>query len=105
MSPEGTVGDVDLIISSAFDTVTFEAASQAGYRYTGECDVPASCLDSAVLPTVVQITTTPGVASASFDVVLTEAGVTGGSTAASGILAEIGFGNQSASPAPNVDPN
>jgi hypothetical protein len=105
VSPVGSVGDVDLVISSSFDTVTFEAANQAGYRYTGECADASTCLDSAVLPSLVQITTTPGVASASFDVVLTEAGVTGASTAAAGILAEIGLGNQSASPAPNVDPN
>jgi len=101
VSPAAAVGDVDLIIGAAVGNVTFAQ----GFRYTGECTDSAACLDSAVLPTQQQPSTTLGVESESFSAVMTDSAIADCSAPPAGVIAQVGLGQQSANPLPNVDPS
>jgi|GEM_PF-3531888 len=86
VAPGGSVGEVDLVITTTFETLTETDA----FVYTGT----ASTLDDAEL--IGPITTSAGLAVAQgpFTASVTEAGVTGTSSAPTGVLAQIGYGTQ-----------
>ena len=101
VAPAHAVGDAEIVVSSSGATVALSPV----FKYTAECTDPGSCLDSAVLPSQVQISTQPGVASAPFTAVLSDSSISDCSSLPSGVIGELGLGQQSANPNPNVDPN
>ncbi len=86
VTPVGTVGDVDVTVSHAFDSDTLTD----GFRYTGF----VTNIDQATLPAGVEQTTTPGTPTAAFYGTVTDAGVTDVAGQGVGIEAEIGLGMQ-----------
>jgi hypothetical protein len=82
----GTLGDVDVSVSHAFDTDT----SVDAFRYTGA----VTNIDQATLPAAVEQTTNPGTPSAPYLGTVTDSGVTDAAGQGIGIVAEIGLGMQ-----------
>ena len=86
VAPAGTVGDVDVTVSHAFDDDTLTD----GFRYTGS----VTSIDQATIPAGIEQTTTPGTPSGAFYGTVTDAGVTDVVGQGAGITAEIGLGMQ-----------
>jgi len=86
VAPGGSVGDVDLVVTTSFEVLTETNA----FRYTGT----GSTLDGAELLGPLTATGVLNAALGPFTGSVSESGVTGTGSAPAGVIAQVGYGTQ-----------